>query len=219
MIDSLNPRRQRGRSARVRADVHRAVRELARTQPLARLTLAQVAERSGVHLGTLYRRWRSLDGLLLDVVDEQLGTFAMPRTGVLRQDLEHYARRIAEDLAGPEGRMLLHALLTARLAADSGGGEAPNGTGRLPPALIGRFEDMRAALDNAAARGEKAPSEREFFDIVLAPLCASLLFDVRPGNPETVEPLVARLMRLVVEPRDGEAGSGAGEGAAEEATA
>jgi hypothetical protein len=37
---------------------------------------------------------------------------------------------------------------------------------------------------------------------VLAPLYASLLFDARPGNPETVEPLVARLMHLVADPHE-----------------
>ncbi|WP_245877229.1 helix-turn-helix domain-containing protein, partial [Streptomyces glaucescens] len=42
-----------------------AVEELLREQPLAQLTIAQIAERSGVHQGTLYRRWQSLDGLLL----------------------------------------------------------------------------------------------------------------------------------------------------------
>jgi hypothetical protein len=114
--------------------------------------------------------------------------------------------------------MLLHALLTARLTADSGGGEVANGAGRLPSALIRRFDDIGAAPADAAAHGERAPSGREFFDIALAPPYASLLFDARPGRPETVEPLIARLVHLVADPHEG-GGRGDGGDAPEEGTA
>lgn len=189
MTDQPTVRRPGGRTARVRADVHQAVEDLARTQPLSELTLAQVAERSGVHLGTLYRRWKTLDGLLLDVVNEHLSA-PMPDTGSLREDLERHVRRAAEDVAGPVGKMLLHTLVAIRLEADGGGMD------RLPPALVKRFDDLRAVLDRAAARGENPPSVQEVFEIVLAPLYASLLFDTGPSGPDAVGPLIDRLMCL-----------------------
>ncbi|MFI1730456.1 TetR/AcrR family transcriptional regulator C-terminal ligand-binding domain-containing protein [Streptomyces acidicola] len=189
MTDQPTARRPGGRTARVRADVHQAVEELARTKPLSELTLAQVAERSGVHLGTLYRRWKTLDGLLLDVVDEHLSA-PMPDTGTLREDLERYARRAAEDVAGPVGKMLLHTLVAIRLGGDD------DGTDKLPPALRKRFADLRAVLDRATARGETAPTVQEVFEIVLAPLYASLLFGTEPSGPKAVGPLVDRLMHL-----------------------
>ncbi|POX51556.1 TetR-like C-terminal domain-containing protein [Streptomyces sp. Ru72] len=189
MTDQPTVRRPGGRTARVRADVHRAVEDLARTQPLSELTLAQVAERSGVHLGTLYRRWKTLDGLLLDVVNEHLSA-PMPDTGSLREDLERHVRRAAEDVAGPVGKMLLHTLVAIRLESDGGG------TDRLPPALVKRFDDLRAVLDRAAARGENPPSVQEVFEIVLAPLYASLLFGTGPSGPDAVGPLIDRLMCL-----------------------
>ncbi|MFE3559191.1 TetR-like C-terminal domain-containing protein [Streptomyces sp. NPDC059193] len=186
-------RRPGGRSARVRADVHQAVEELVRTRPLSGLTLAHVAESSGVHLGTLYRRWKTLDGLLLDVVNEHLSA-PMPDTGSLREDLEQYLRRAAEDVAGPAGKMLLHTLVALRLDGDEGGME------KLPPALSRRFDDLRAVLDRAAARGENPPEVQDVFEIVLAPLYASLLFGTGPSGPDAVRRLIDRLALLTGSP-------------------
>ncbi|MCW3820806.1 TetR/AcrR family transcriptional regulator [Micromonospora sp. DR5-3] len=173
-----------GRTARVRADVLRAVDDLTAEQPLAQLTLTQVAERSGVHLGTLYRRWGSLDGLLLDAVAERLTNRSPVRdTGNLRADLEDYAHRAAEDLSGPDGKLLLRTLVAVRLGTDA----------ELPPALTRRFEDMQALLDRATARGEKPPTLQQIMDIVVAPLYTALLFGTGPTNPAT---LINRLQQL-----------------------
>ena len=57
-----------GRSARVRTAVHDAVLDLVAKNPWDPLTVALVAERSGVHQATIYRRWETLAGLLNDVV-------------------------------------------------------------------------------------------------------------------------------------------------------
>ncbi|MBY8887084.1 TetR/AcrR family transcriptional regulator [Streptomyces sp. PTM05] len=190
MTDQPTPRRPGGRTARVRTDVHRAVEELARAHPLSELTLAQVADRSGVHLGTLYRRWKTLDGLLLDVVNERLSA-PMPDTGSLREDLERYARRAADDLAGPVGTMLVQTLVAIRREDDGGGLD------KLPPALARRFDDLEAVLDRAAARGEDVPSVQEVFEVVLAPLYAAVLFGIGPSGPAAAGPLVERLTRLV----------------------
>lgn len=173
-----------GRTARVRADVLRAVDDLTTEQPLAQLTLAQVAERSGVHLGTLYRRWGTLDGLLLDAVAERLTTGSPIRdTGNLHADLEDYAHRAAEDLSGPDGQLLLRTLVTVRLGTKA----------ELPPALTRRFDEMQALLDRARARGENPPTLQQVVDVVVAPLYTALLFGTKPADPAT---LVDRLLKL-----------------------
>jgi AcrR family transcriptional regulator len=169
--------------------VHGAVESLLRERPVAELTIAQVAERSGVHLGTLYRRWGTLDGILLDVVTEQLSQSSpMPDTGSLAEDLERYAREAAEDLAGPQGMLLLRTLVAVRLAAD--------GKAEPPPALTRRFDELGELLERAAARGENPPSVEEVFEVVLAPLVAGLLFGTEPQGPEAVGHLLDRLDRL-----------------------
>jgi AcrR family transcriptional regulator len=184
-----------GRTARVRADVLRAIDELALEQPLAQLTLAQIAERSGVALGSLYRRWGSLDGLLLDAVSERLTTRSRVRdTGDLRTDLEDYVRRAAEDIGGPDGKLLLRTLVAARLGQPGM---------ELPPALSRRYEEVQEMLDRAKARGEDPPTLHEIMEIVIAPLYTALLFGAEPSTPAV---LVDRLLAL----RSGEMRPGCG---------
>lgn len=194
MIDPASRKAQRpgGRSARVRSDVHAAVTALQSEQPLAEITMARIAERSGVHLGTLYRRWGSVDGVLLDVVSERLSARSpVPDTGDYANDLREYARQAAEDLAGSEGALLLRTLVSVRL----GDG------GSLPPALSRRFDELQLMLDRAAARGETVPTSEDVFELVIAPLCASLLFGT---DPPPVERLVERVDLLAAHAADTE---------------
>ena len=58
------PSRPGGRSARVRAAVHRAVEELLAESPAEALTMPIIANRAGVHPTTVSRRWSSLGDLL-----------------------------------------------------------------------------------------------------------------------------------------------------------
>ncbi|MER5476807.1 TetR/AcrR family transcriptional regulator C-terminal ligand-binding domain-containing protein [Streptomyces sp. NPDC002734] len=173
----------------MRADVHGAVGALLRERPVGELTIAQIAERSGVHLGTLYRRWGTLEGILLDVVTEQFDQSSpMPDTGTLAEDLRVYAREAAEDLAGPQGELLLRTLVAVRLGAD--------GATEPPPAVTRRFDELGKLLDRAAARGENPPSVQEVYEVVIAPLVAGLLFGTEPQGPEAVDGLLDRLDRL-----------------------
>ncbi|MEV5729093.1 TetR/AcrR family transcriptional regulator [Streptomyces pharetrae] len=189
MTDPAPARRPGGRTARVRADVHRAVEELLREQPLAQLTIAQIAERSGVHQGTLYRRWQSLDGLLLDVVTEHLVRHSpMPDTGTLAGDLEQYARQTLDDLSGPQGKLLLRTLVAVR--------QGPESEAELPPALLRRYDELQALLDRAAARGEHPPTVQDVVDLIVAPMYTGLLLDGTPGDEDTARRLVDRIHRL-----------------------
>src|SRR5206468_9879179 len=82
-----------GRSARVRAAVHRAVQDLVaegvRTEDL---TMPVVAARAGVHATTVYRRWGSLADLLAAVAEHRFtGDVVVPDTGGLAGDLERWA--------------------------------------------------------------------------------------------------------------------------------
>ncbi|MGV9933734.1 hypothetical protein ACWDY4_24575 [Streptomyces olivaceoviridis] len=69
----------------------------------------------------------------------------------------------------------------------------------MPPALLRRFGDLRAALDRAAARGEKVPSAQEFFDVVLAPMYAALIFGTQSGIRRTAH---RAPLRLTAAPRE-----------------
>lgn len=189
MMASTPLRRPGGRTARVRAAVHDAVLEIVTENPWDALTVAMVAERSGVHQATIYRRWGTLSGLLDDVVAEQIaGTAPIPDTGTLRGDLEVYAEQVAGHMAGSLGTLILRAAFV-----DLGTGVHP----RMSPAVMEREEPLKAMLARADARGENPPTHRQLIDIVLAPMYFHTLFG-DPIDIQLAHELVERLL-LVAE--------------------
>ncbi|WP_018252901.1 TetR/AcrR family transcriptional regulator [Salinispora mooreana] len=59
------------------------------------LTMEAVADRSGVHRTTVYRRWRDVGGLLADVLADATGDdWSPPQTGSLETDLAAVNREI-----------------------------------------------------------------------------------------------------------------------------
>jgi AcrR family transcriptional regulator len=176
-----------GRSARIRQQVHRAVIDLLQEHGGDELTIAQVAERSGVHQATIYRRWGSVAVLLNDVVAAgPAQTAPLPDTGSLRDDLDRYAAMVAESLAGPVGVLILRAAVS-NIRPD------PD---RVPSAaLVERLPQLREMLDRARRRGEAAPTVDELVDLVVAPLYFHALF-ATPASVEQAHHLVSRLLDL-----------------------
>ncbi|HXT92366.1 MAG TPA: helix-turn-helix domain-containing protein, partial [Trebonia sp.] len=81
-------RRPGGRNAVVAEAAHRAVLELLVERPWSEVTLPQVAERAGIHHATVYRRWGTLQSLVVDAVITRFYTDPPIRdTGSLRSDL------------------------------------------------------------------------------------------------------------------------------------
>jgi AcrR family transcriptional regulator len=179
-------RRPGGRSALVRERVHDAVVELLGEQRWDEVSIPLIAERSGVHQATIYRRWGSISALADEVATARLAASApLPDTGTLRGDLELAAVRFAEAIAGPLGRILLRA---AALAEPSD---------RSPAALRTRAEQLQHMLDRATARGEKTPTLIELLEGVTAPLYFHALFFGRPADADHARELVDRLLTVV----------------------
>ncbi|MFC5827704.1 TetR/AcrR family transcriptional regulator [Nonomuraea insulae] len=178
-------RRPGGRTARVRAQVHAAVLELLKEETWDDLSIPLVAERSGVHQATIYRRWGSLSALVDDMVTDWLTTDSpIPDTGTLRGDLRGYAAKIAEDLASPMGVLYVRAAMV--------GSKGPEGE----TYLMERAVHLNAMFERAAARGERPPSLLELLEVVIAPLYYHLIFFNRPVGVEHAHMLVDRLLSL-----------------------
>ena len=185
MTEPQTMQRPGGRSARVREAVHEAVLALLHEQSWEELGIPAVADRSGVHQATIYRRWRSMPVLLDDVVAEHLTRSApLPDTGSLRGDLQAYAEGVAHGLTGPFRVLVLRAALVD--AGDAAG---------LAGALTERSRQIEAMLDRARARGETAPALDDLIEVLLAPLYFDALFG-RPGGPARTRRLVERLLAL-----------------------
>ncbi|MFC7643419.1 TetR/AcrR family transcriptional regulator [Streptosporangium lutulentum] len=143
-------RRPGGRTARVRAAVHQAVVDLLGEEEWDDLSIALVADRSGVHQTTIYRRWGTLAALIDDVVTERLTSSSpVADTGTLRGDLEAYAVQVAEDVASPLGAVFLRAAMVGTRAE---GEEQPRQI-----YLLERGMQLQAMLDRARDRGRARP--------------------------------------------------------------
>lgn len=177
-----------GRSARIRSAVHTAVLELIEERPWEELSVPLVAERSGVHPATIYRRWGTLSALLNEVVVERLSTAgAVPDTGSLRDDLIGYATLVAESLEdGAVPLVLRAAVLEIR----------PGEPRQTSAAFRERAHQLEVMLARARARGEATPTVDELLELVVAPLYFRALFTEPLPASETPR-LVDRLLTQV----------------------
>lgn len=167
--------------------MHDAVLGLLGERPWEEITVPVVAERSGVHQATIYRRWGTMPALLNDVVIERLATTGpVPDTGSLREDLLRYATMVAASLAEDLIPLILRAtVLEIR----------PGEPRRASPAFRERERQLQAMLDRAEARGERVPTLAELLELVVAPLYFYALFTA-PLPATEVTRLVDRLLAL-----------------------
>ncbi|WP_237711520.1 ElyC/SanA/YdcF family protein [Paracidovorax oryzae] len=112
-----------GRSARVQAAVHQAVRDLTALHGRDALTIPQIAAQAGVTPSTIYRRWGDLAELLADVSIERMRDEAEPPdTGSFRGDLLAWGEQFLEEMSSGPGRQMLKDVLSA---SGYGDGSAP----------------------------------------------------------------------------------------------
>ena len=165
--------------------MHRAVIELLRDRTVDELSIPLVAERSGVHQATFYRRWGRIPALLNDLVAAgPARTSPLPDTGTLRGDLDGYATAVADNLAGPLGVLMLRAaVLNIRPEPDRG----PSSI------LLERTRQLHEMHDRAEPRGESTPSVEELLELVVAPLYFHALFG-QPADAAHARRLVDRLL-------------------------
>jgi AcrR family transcriptional regulator len=164
-------RRPGGRTARVRAAVLRAAGDALAEHGFAHLDLAEIARQAGVGKTTVYRRWRTVPGLVTDLL-AAMAEDSEPRTetGSLLGDLTANARLVQRTLADARQGRLFQAVLAAA-ACDARTAEA-----------LHRFYEIRVAewapcVRQAVERGE-VPSDtdpEEVIRAVSAPLYYRLL--------------------------------------------
>jgi AcrR family transcriptional regulator len=154
--------------------VHRAVRELL-ADGSGPISVRAVAELSGVHEVTVYRRWPSVEALMLDVAVSRLNEdHPFPDTGDLRADLLAWARAVAVQVRTREGFALYSALAAATSPV---GGDDPAAAADAARYLRRRTDQIQRSLERSAgARGLPAPSVRRVFDVILAPIYLRAVF-------------------------------------------
>ena len=173
-----------GRSARIQASVHEAVRDLLQEVGRAELTVPMIAQRAGVTPSTLYRRWGDLNDLLADVASQRMNPDQTPLdTGNLREDLRAWTEQYAEEMSSILGRQMMRDALST--SVESG---VP---AKCRQYVAQQIEVIRA---RSAMRGETPPEADRVIELVVAPLLYRILFDDRPADRTYCATLLKRVL-------------------------
>ncbi|MFJ9408943.1 TetR/AcrR family transcriptional regulator [Streptomyces sp. NPDC101393] len=171
-----------GRTARTRQAVLDAVFEELGQGGFAALSMEGIAQRSGVHLATLYRRWRCVEGLVCELLADLSAGVPLPDTGTLPGDLRVLARSVAGLYADERMRSLIAAVVSAA-ARD------PQAATVLRDVFDDRLKLAADLVRRAVERGE-LPAETDPEAVMAAlgaPFYYRILIARRPVDPALAE--------------------------------
>ncbi|MEU6015724.1 TetR/AcrR family transcriptional regulator [Streptomyces sp. NPDC047515] len=141
-------RRPGGRTARTRAAVRDAVLTGLAEHGYPGLSVEYVAEHSGVHKTTLYRRWGNLEGLVADALDlTGEDDWTPPDTGSLEGDLRALAHTTADAFTDPAAAAAPTAFIAAAF-------QSQRAAEALTTFYVNRFARCEDLVARAVARGE-----------------------------------------------------------------
>ncbi|QLH23035.1 TetR-like C-terminal domain-containing protein [Streptomyces sp. Rer75] len=149
-----------GRTARTRVAVLAAAYDALGAESFSALTLDKLAERSGVHVSTIRRRWRTVEGVVLDLLAERSATLPTPDSGDFRRDLHELSQAIGDFTEALRNRNVIQGLLAAA-AHDPRVEEIVRG------AFVGRTEQVTRIVRHAIDRGE-LPADTDAKDVIAA---------------------------------------------------
>ncbi|WP_326689616.1 MULTISPECIES: TetR-like C-terminal domain-containing protein [unclassified Streptomyces] len=164
-----------GRTARTRAAVLAAVLDELDTDDFAALTIEGLARRSGVHAATIRRRWRTVEGVIVDLLSRTSTTIPVPDTGSLFGDLHSMAENIAAFHSTPRNRRLIECMVAAAF-------NDPRADRMLRDAFGDRIQVVSVLVERAVERGEVPPDTDtgEIISALSAPFYYRLLITRRP---------------------------------------
>jgi AcrR family transcriptional regulator len=181
---------RRRRGAALRRDVLDATIAELVEQGVDGFTVANTAQRAGVNITSIYRRWKTRENLVVDALLDRTATaLPIPDTGSVRTDLELFAQLLAGYLGSPMGRALVK---MATLVVDD-----PHLDQARSEFLAARAAAAGAIFERAIARGELDPHiDRQ---VALETLVAPLYFRVLVTGEPLGGDLPGRLVDTVLQ--------------------
>ncbi|MDP9165556.1 MAG: TetR/AcrR family transcriptional regulator [Actinomycetota bacterium] len=158
MSDTGDSPRGRRRDPELDAVILRATGDLLRERGYSRLRVQDVADRAGVGLGALYRRWATKRELALEALRAAVPDRDLISTGDPSADLLAALTAIAEAVQGPQGRLLTSVL--SELGDDRELGDAirDDVLGPLRRAHQTHLERILGDVDDLDLRADTGPA-------------------------------------------------------------
>ena len=150
----------------------------------AAFTVAEVAQRAGVHETSIYRRWGTRERLALEAMSElSAELIPIPDKGSLREDLAALGHELVEYVDSPLGKAL-----TRTMANSDDDEEAAKARARF---WNSRFTECNLIVDRAVARGELPSSidGRMLLEVFVAPIHFRLLLTREAVTTELLDVL------------------------------
>lgn len=154
-----------------------------------RVGIPDISRRAGVRDSSIYRRWRSRENLLLDVLLEySRRALPLPDTGTFRGDLAEFATELAAYLDTPLGAGLSRAL--AYVTDTEEMAEVRNAF------WDSRFLAVQPLFDRAVERGEISPDTDARFalELLIGPLHFRTTLARRPAGADFVDQLASHVV-------------------------
>ena len=192
IIDSLKTvpkRRPGGRSTQVQLAVFNTTMELLLTESYEAITIAEIASRSGIHETSIYRRWKTKEALIMEVLLERAKElFPIPDTGSVQSDLLQWLQAVTAFLQSPLGESMVKITIASLHSATM----APE----RQHYWSSRFEQFNLIVARAKARGELPPSTDEhlLLKTFIGPLYVQMFLLHQPLD----ETLPERIVDLVL---------------------
>jgi AcrR family transcriptional regulator len=123
------------------------------------LTVEQVAQRAGVAKTTVYRRWGSVEGLVLDVMRDQTARWVpIPDTGNLDADLRALASGILTVYQDPAVNQMISSVVSAAVYL-------PEARQTLSEFFITRITETAIIAERAVRRGD-LPADTDTVEVI-----------------------------------------------------
>ncbi|HEY4020584.1 MAG TPA: TetR/AcrR family transcriptional regulator [Pseudonocardiaceae bacterium] len=167
-----------GRTARTRSAVLAATFAELAEHGYAQLTVEQIAQRSGVHKTTVYRRWGGVDGLLVDALGDASTIDWTPQdTGTLLGDLTAIGAELLAGFTDPVAGAVPTAVISAAFQSEAA-------AAALRAFYADRYDRSATVVVRAIERGE-IPAGTDGAEVIRA--CVAPLFHRLFVSREPVE--------------------------------
>lgn len=183
-----------------------ATRELLVSRGFDATTIRAVAQRSGVHVSAIYRRWPSRIELIEEATFPGLSPLSVRPTGDLRRDLRRFLRAYLAAFSAPAARAAAAGLFAYRQNSTT-----PPPTGQhLRVSARPQFQDILRAAPPGSIDPTVDPDD--VFDMLLGAVLTRTLLHTATARTRPIEHTVEMLLRLLRPLNGGSDGGSDGSG-------